>query len=412
MVFGSLSQYLMRRFLPVFGLLLATFSTFQSVALAYTDVTDMTPNVTAISYFSTNGFIKGYEGDLFRPNKRMNRAEFLKVILTSLKKDVPVTVAEKCFTDVPVDAWYAPYVCYAKEQGYVKGYDGGVFKPGNFLTVSEAVVLTAKVFKKELTEENGDAWYSAALRVLGKENALPETFLYSNQPVTRSEVVEMLWRLETQSVVATEMGAQQKEAKIMQLLSANASDIEGAECVSMGQELPDSIQGQAVRDAWLKWINEARAKAGLDPYVLNLQLSRTATNWSNYARARGYIDHKRAGQSAYYDYGKIMAWFKGLGLTFKQVGRSGATENITWNIYSCKENDCTDELVKSSREGFDYFMSEKGKAYSAHYDSIMSPSFNIIGVGVAVDEAKKKFYLTVHYGTEITSDPLPVCPNS
>jgi uncharacterized protein YkwD len=402
----------MRRFLPVFGVLFAAFSLFQGVALAYVDVTDMTPNVTAISYFSTNGFIKGYEGDLFRPNKRMNRAEFLKVILSSLKKEVPAVVTEKCFTDVPVDAWYAPYVCYAKEQGYVKGYDGGVFKPGNFLTVGEAVVLTAKVFEKELTVNADEAWYSSALRLIGDENALPETFLYVNQPVTRGETVEMLWRLETQSETETEIGTQQKVASTMSLLSAKASEIDGAECVSMGQELPDSINGQAVRDAWLTWINKARADAGLDPYVLNIQLSRTATNWSNVARARGYIDHKRVGQSAYYDYGKIMAWFKGLGLTFQQVGRSGATENITWNIYSCKESDCTDELIKASREGFDYFMSEKGKAYSAHYDSIMSPSFDIIGVGIAVDEAKKKFYLTVHYGTKITSDPLPVCPNS
>jgi uncharacterized protein YkwD len=392
----------MRRFFIAFcALFVATFLGFESVAMAYTDVTDSHPYVTAIYSFSTKGFVKGYDGDLFRPSKRINRAEFLKILLVSSAKEVSASVTGKCFTDVSSDAWYAPYVCYAKEQGYVKGYEGGVFKPGNFLTVSEAVVLTAKVLGKELPENTGDKWYSSALRVIGDENALPETFHYVNQPVTRGDVVEMLWRLLVD----------QKEAKVS-LLSSKASDIDGAECVSLGTDVPDSINAQAVKDAWLTWINEARAKAGLQPYVMNLQLSRTATNWSNYARARGFIDHKRAGQTAYYDYGKVVAWFKGFGLTFKQVGRSGVTENITWNIYSCKEADCTDELVKASRDGFDYFMSEKGKAYSPHYDSIMSPNFEMMGVGVAVDEAKKKFYLTVHYGTEITSDPLPVCPNS
>lgn len=396
--FEPLYMYYMRKFFAGFAVFLGTIFTFHGFAMAYADVTDSHPYVTAISYFSTKGFIKGYDSDLFRPNKRINRAEFLKVLLVSLEKQVPMTVTEKCFTDVATDAWYAPYVCYAKDQGYVKGYDGGVFKPGNSLMVGEAVVLTAKVLEKELTQSEGDQWYSPALRAIGDMNALPQSFLYVNQPATRGEVVEMLWRLLTEQKTLS--------------LSAQAADIDGAMCVSMGEELPDSMSGAAVREAWLKWINEARAAAGLSPYVLDMQLSRTATNWSNYSRARGYIDHKRSGQTAYYDYGRIMAWFESLGLTFVQVGRSGATENITWNIYSCSESDCTDELIKASRDGLNYFMSEKGKAYSPHYDSIMSSSFEIVGVGVAVDEAKRKFYLTVHYGTEITSDPPPVCPNS
>jgi len=365
--------------------------------MAYIDVTDSHPYVDAISYFSSKGFIKGYESDLFRPDKKMNRAEFLKVILMATGKAVPSEVAKSCFDDVSADAWYAPSVCFAKEQGYVKGYDDGTFKPGNPLTVGEAVVLTAKVFEKELVGSEGDSWYSASLRAIALDAALPQTFVYSNQPVTRGEVVEMLWRLITE---------------VNDKPSAKASDIDGKECVSMGNELPDSIEAQRVRDAWLKWINAARADVGLPPYVLNDQLSRTATAWSNYSRARGYIDHKRPGQTAYYDYSRIVAWFKNLGLTFEQVGRSGVTENITWNIYSCHQTDCTDELIAASREGFNYFMSEKGRAYSPHYDSIMSPSFEMIGVGVAVDEAKHKFYLTVHYGTKITSDPPPVCPNS
>lgn len=42
----------------------------------------------------------------------------------------------------------------------------------------------------------------------------------------------------------------------------------------------------------------------------------------------------------------------------------------------------------------------------------MNPTYHLLGLGIAVDETAYggKFYLTVHYGTDIISDPPPVCP--
>ena len=39
----------------------------------------------------------------------------------------------------------------------------------------------------------------------------------------------------------------------------------------------------------------------------------------------------------------------------------------------------------------------------------MNPLFRKIGLGVTVNPETGRYYLTVHYGTEITSDPPPVC---
>ena len=44
---------------------------------------------------------------------------------------------------------------------------------------------------------------------------------------------------------------------------------------------------QIVRDTWLKWVNDARLKNGLKPYVINTQLNRTAVIWSESAKKKG-----------------------------------------------------------------------------------------------------------------------------
>lgn len=182
-------------------------------------------------------------------------------------------------------------------------------------------------------------------------------------------------------------------------------------CVEMPVGVPANIDMQKVNATWLGWYNQARAKQGLSAYVYNDQLDRSALIWSLAAVKKGRIDHKRPGQKSYYDYKKVMAWFAALGLKFKNVHGETAVENIAWDYYKCPSSskDCTDALIKAIRHGFDFFMSEKGKKYRPHYESIMNSQFKEIGLGVAVDPVHKKFFLTVHYATVISSDPSPIC---
>ncbi len=158
-----------------------------------------------------------------------------------------------------------------------------------------------------------------------------------------------------------------------------------------------------VRDAWLSWYNTARAQNGLKPYVYNEALNETAANWSFYSEKKGSIDHKRAGQKSYYDYKKVGAWFASKGVTFatRTSGNSDYVENIGWDYYSCSKADCTDDLIASIKSTYNFFIGEKNKKYRAHYESIMNKSYHEIGMGIAVDPAKKKYYLTVHYGTDV-----------
>lgn len=174
-------------------------------------------------------------------------------------------------------------------------------------------------------------------------------------------------------------------------------------CDIPSDDLPANVDLAKVRATWLDWENKERSANGLAAYTYNEDLFRTATIWAETSKQKGYIDHKRPGQTAYYDYKIIEAWFKKLGLEFKNIHSKTFTESIAWEYYSCSEADCTDKLTTAIRKGFNFFMSEKGKSYSPHYDAIINPEFTQIGLGIIIDKATGKYYLTVHYGTEISS---------
>lgn len=179
-------------------------------------------------------------------------------------------------------------------------------------------------------------------------------------------------------------------------------------CQPLGEDLPLNIDMDRVRAEWIEWNNMERRSLGLHEYVYNDQLNRTAILWSKISRDRGYMDHKRGGTIEYYDYGAMKEWFSDFGLEFQ----SGLfTENIAWEKYYCdaEVQDCTQEMIDSAKRGFNFFIGEKGTDYTAHYDSIVNPYFDIIGFGVAVDDEKNNYYLTVHYAKAISNEPLKIC---
>lgn len=163
---------------------------------------------------------------------------------------------------------------------------------------------------------------------------------------------------------------------------------------------PKNVNMKVVRSTWLGWYNATRIASKLPKYTLNSTLSRTAATWSSLALRRGYIDHKRDGQTAYYDYKRIKKWFAEQGVVFRGADTL-FSENIGWSAYHCTQEDCTQALISAIRPIFDSYVSEKGKENSSHYDSITSSFFSKIGLGVAVDEDKGKLYLTVHYARKI-----------
>ena len=185
--------------------------------------------------------------------------------------------------------------------------------------------------------------------------------------------------------------------------AAFAAGVPASMCDSSGESGVSKVDMSKIRDAWLGWYNDARKKNGLGTFAYDANLDRTALVWSEVAVKKGKIEHKRPGQTKYYDYKRMVSWFKEQGLTFSQVGKSTFVENIGWDYYSCPASsaDCTDNLIASIKHTYNFFIGEKGKKYHAHYDSIMNKNYKKIGLGIAVDPVKKRYYLTVHYATNV-----------
>lgn len=108
------------------------------------------PDSVAVVALYEKGILKGYADGTFKPDERVNRAEFAKILAEAADLDYASYGADKvanCFSDVqdlPVH-WFATYVCAAKEEGWVSGYEGGVYNPVQPINRAEAlkIVLTA-----------------------------------------------------------------------------------------------------------------------------------------------------------------------------------------------------------------------------------------------------------------------------
>lgn len=162
----------------------------------FSDVNYNTAYSTAIDYLKGQGVVNGYSDGTFRPGTSINRAEFLKILLES--KDYEGS-GENCFTDVKTGKWYVPYVCKAKQLGFVNGYTDGSFKPTQTITFVEASKIIANVMDLDVDNTKTDNWYQKFVLALEDESAIPTTITNLDKKITRSEMAEMVWRIKSEN---------------------------------------------------------------------------------------------------------------------------------------------------------------------------------------------------------------------
>jgi hypothetical protein len=123
------------------------------------------PTSVAISALTSAGILQGDPTGTFRANSTLNRAEFMKIVMSLLP---PSDNKEflNCFPDVTSGAWYEAAVCRAKSLGIVRGNvdtnvtpDKWMFQPDRPVQYEEAVKVLDKVYAYSVIETNGDDWY-------------------------------------------------------------------------------------------------------------------------------------------------------------------------------------------------------------------------------------------------------------
>ena len=120
------------------------------------------------------GIIAGYPDGTFRPDNNITRGEFAKIAVIVLGLEKSADLLENVpsnFKDVKVGDWYNKYVNVAANQGILKGYPDGTFKPNSNITQAEALTIV--------------------LRLLGyKEDHLPGNWPYNY--VTQADRIGLL----------------------------------------------------------------------------------------------------------------------------------------------------------------------------------------------------------------------------
>lgn len=164
---------------------------------------------------------------------------------------------------------------------------------------------------------------------------------------------------------------------------------------------PPYVDMERVRSVWALWYNDTRSALGLGAYSYDNRLNSTAYGWNiEFAKWKALNHHTRNPWDGYYNFAVIDQWFIARGVNPIVISRAKHTENVGYGRYSCSSLDCTDTLIRSIRTTFEFFMSEKGKSYDAHYRSIVQPNFTKMGLSIIVVPDEQRYYLTVHYITQ------------
>ena len=208
----------MKKFIITFCFAFVLLPMTAAADSVFPDVADDHQYFDAIEYVKDGGIVQGYDDGYYKPEKEINRAEFLKILLeTKHKEALESAVGRNCFNDIVGDEWYAKYVCYGKDLGIINGYDDETFRPGDPINVIEALKVlletmtdeiwplstggyydtAAEALLENLDETLSDTdgqWYEKYLMQVGYYSLMLDTWSSFDQDLTRGEMAEITYR--------------------------------------------------------------------------------------------------------------------------------------------------------------------------------------------------------------------------
>jgi micrococcal nuclease len=281
-------------------------------AFALNDVSDSTRNSTAIKFLNQRGIVGGYPDGTFQPAKTVSRAEMTKILVGATGAAPTVETYKNCFPDVK-EEWFAPFVCYAKEKGWVGGYPDGTFKPGKEVSKVEAIKILVGAQGLEL-ESSSDiafddadkaAWYAPYLATAIKKGLLEASNgKYGiGEYISRGEVSENIYR----SVIVKEKGLSRFDGgtptadkpassegsyKVVKVVDGDTVDVEmngtKVRLRLIGIDTPETVDPRKPVQCFGKEASD-RAKSVLTGKTVTLEADTTQGDKDSYGRLLRYV---------------------------------------------------------------------------------------------------------------------------
>ncbi len=200
-------------------------SSTNSVSTSSNTSTNNSPNPAGISFTDTSThWARTYINDLtqqgifnnattFRPDDQLNRAELIKITIEAaynsseidgcLSANTNADWTYIFFTDVQPTDWFAKYVCMARMNGVVEGYEDGTFKPSQAVNRAEALKIVFEALKKSVGNDENTAfndvpngsWFEKYVSFAVKQNIVGGKTSVSFAPgddVTRAEIAKIV----------------------------------------------------------------------------------------------------------------------------------------------------------------------------------------------------------------------------
>ncbi|EKD93416.1 MAG: hypothetical protein ACD_28C00151G0021 [uncultured bacterium] len=177
----------------------------QAFATTFDDVSSSHENYLGIEYLVSIGTLQGYDDGTYKPDQTVNRVELMKILVAGQGIEPDEIIYQGCFPDVTTQ-WFARYVCYAKEKGWVEGYEDGTFKPAQVVNRVEASKMVVGAYgfapvMESMTENFADVlpadWfygYVSALRYVGVIEFDADNYYPANE-MTRGLIAEYIFRV-------------------------------------------------------------------------------------------------------------------------------------------------------------------------------------------------------------------------
>ncbi len=189
-----------KRVFAVLGQQAADNAEFDFAYYGNADTLDITPRLTR----HPKGYINGRSNTVFAPDDNVTRAE-AALIVSQLTADTRKPQRENSFKDITVNSWYTGAVASLCEKGIMSGYEGNLFKPEQPITRAELSAILAKFIfngnselQSAYSDVNGNMWYADSMAKMinaGYISGYDDSTLRPDAYVTRAEMTSIINRM-------------------------------------------------------------------------------------------------------------------------------------------------------------------------------------------------------------------------